>query len=275
MKRLITLLISAIMLLAFCVSVSAESDPLSVKYVPRTTRGTLFYLDVSCDASVSAAIFELRFDPDRLEYRSVNSDDDHASVMANAGGGTVKIAYSNRDAAKGMLFRLAFKALSAGEADFMLSLSQAVDGDLHYLTDVPVCKLTVKLGKEDVAAGSTSISEKSAKSSEKSKKTYSGSKSSLTTEDDTPDDEATGKKSGGIFRDLSGAGSMTYLVLGGAIVILAGLLVGAGIIVGRKMKKKPSVDEEIPDENDPEEMTEDTVPEIPQPTVEEIFKDIE
>lgn len=263
------------MLLAFCVSVSAESDPLSIKYVPRTTRGTLFYLDVSCDASVSAAIFELRFDPNRVEYRSVNSDDDHASVMATTDGGLVKIAYSNRDAAKGMLFRLAFKALSAGEADFTLSLSQAVDGDLHYLTDVPVCKLTVKLGKEDVAAGSTSISEKSAKSSEKSKKTYSGSKSSLTTEDDTSDDEATGKKSGGIFRDLSGAGSMTYLVLGGAIVILAGLLVGAGIIVGRKMKKNPSVNEEIPDENDPEEMTEDTVPEIPQPTVEEIFKDIE
>lgn len=272
-------MILVVMLTAFCASASAESDPLSVEYVPRTTRGTLFYLDISCVLPVSAAVFELQFDSERVEYRSVHCEDNNASAIATADDSALRIAYSSRNAAKGTLYRLAFKAIRAGETDFTLRISQAVDGDLRYLQSIPAYTLSVKLGKDDVIAGSTAITDKSTQSAEKSKKTYSGSKSTVTPEEGRTTDAATDETGEGIYRDLSGADNVSYLLLGGATVILAGLLAAAGIFIGRRMKKKPKDTTEDSDQDteepDLDEFNKDTIPEIPEPSLEESFKDIE
>ncbi len=266
MKRLmIMLVLAAIALTVCCASAAAENHTLSVEYVPRTTRGTLFYLDVYSEAPVGAAIFELRFDPGRTEYRSVYCDDNNAAALSNADGGTIKIAYSNSSERKDKLFRVAFKALSAGDTEFTLSVSQAVDGELRYIDNIAACTLTVKLGQEDVAAGKSAVTVKGLRSSESSKKKSYGSSKSYSSEakDENAGDLAKAEKEG-FFVDLSGKEKMNYLLLGGGAVIAAGLLVAAGMILGKKIKKPPAVtgEQENDDLSEEDELDDDAPPSL-------------
>lgn len=234
-----------IILVTLSATASAEGEIVSMQYVPRTQHGALFYLDVSCDTPISAAVFELHFDPSIAEYRSVYCDDENADAMGNTDGDTVKIAYSHRTSVCGKLYRVSFKALKTGTVQFTLHLGQAVDKDLNYLTDIPDFAIEVKLGKDDVVSSETVTQKKSAGKSEKAsksdtaqKKSYSGSKSKLIEEDayDGAVTEPTEKKP----IDYSGMTKWNWFTLGTSSALFIALTVIAGFLIGRKCKKKPA-----------------------------------
>ena len=178
MKRFLSILIPVVLMLtAFCLPAGAKDQQLSMKYVPRTERGTLFYVDVYSGSSVSAATFELRYDPSIAEYREVSCDSDSAAVIGEADNGTVKIAYSHHSFAEGKLFCAAFKAVGTGEIRFELHMTQAVDEKLNYMKELSSCTLDVRLGKDDVVESSSSHSSKSGSSA--SDKSEGSSKNTL------------------------------------------------------------------------------------------------
>lgn len=260
MKKLLSALLMMIILVTLSATASAEGEILSMQYVPRTQHGALFYLDVTCDTPISAAVFELHFDPSIAEYRSVYCDDENADAMGNADGDTVKIAYSHRASVCGKLYRLSFKALKTGTVQFTLHIVQAVDKDLNYLTDIPDFAIEVKLGKDDVVSSETVTQKKSAGKSEKAsksdtaqKKSYSGSKSELIEEDvnDGAVTEPTEKKP----IDYSGMTKWNWFTLGAASALFIALAIIAGFLIGRKCKKKP--DPAADDGDDPDGREED------------------
>lgn len=247
------LLCSAITLLfaltALCIPAAAE-EPISAIYVPRTQRGTLFYLDIAGGTDIAAAVCELRYDPAIAEYRSVYCDDDNASAMGNAENGVVKIAYSNKSSAKGKLFRVAFKALKAGSLKFVLSVTQAVDGDLKYITDIPSYTLDVTLGSSDVSSSGSESSK-----SNSSKKTYKGEKSDVSASGgEDAEDAPQEREDGRISRDYSGSDNAVWFWLGGAVALLICLLViGCFLLIKRIKAHKntpPELPEPLPDRDD-------------------------
>lgn len=251
MKRMLSVLLIVAFLTAPCIVASAESTDLSVKYVPRSQRGALFYLDVYIDQPVSAALFELHYDPVFAEFRDARCEDDDADAMGNAVDGTVRIAYSHRSAASGRLYRLSFKALRTGTTRFSLHPVQAADRDLNDLTGLSDCSVEVKFGKDDVVASgaaarqkSAESSEKTAKSAEKSsktKKTSSDTHASDAIESDGEEDET--QATGGKDIDYSGGNSKLWFVLGCATALFVVLAAGAGFVLGRKLRKKPKTAE--------------------------------
>lgn len=262
MKRLLSVLFVTTLLITLCVTASAESAKLSLNYVPRSQRGSLFYLDVYCSDPVSAAVFELSYDPTIAEFRDAYCDDDNADAMGNAVGNTVKIAYSHRAGVSGKLYRLSFKALHTGSTRFTLHITQAVDGDLNDMTNIGGCTAEVKFGKDDVVSSDTikqksseKASGKASKSSEKSSKStksYSGSESDLTEDDegDTAIEPAEENKV-----DFSGENNKLWFVLGCATALFVVLAAGGGFILGKKLQKKPrpaADDPESADKNDPD-----------------------
>ena len=302
MKRLIAAwILAALMLLMWLPSAAAKDHSLTIKYVPRTQRGTLFYLDVYCDSVIGAAVFELGFDASAAEYRDAFCEDENGSAMGNPNGDTAKIAFSHRSGVSGRLFRVAFKALDTGTVRFSLHPVQAVDGSSRYLNDLPDCSLDVKFGEDDVveagasasgeaadtpaarqksASGSGVGSKKSSAGADKSKKrdsgsekpgredkqSYGGSRSDVSEPDDIASPKIT-EADGGVFHDFSGQDNTTFFILGGASVILAGLLVVVGILIGKRMKKKRPLSEE--DESDDgrqiaEEGEEAALPDAPE-----------
>ena len=249
MKRLLLAsLLAVVLMISFCLVTSAQQQKISMQYVPRTERGTLFYLDVYSDPAISAAVFELCFDSSAVEYRDVDCEDENGCAMGNPDGDTVKIAYSHPSGKSGKLCRLSFKALRAGTVSFSLYPTQAVDGELDYLKDLSDASLEVKLGKDDVILfdDAASKSEKNAlkKSSAKSKsptekpgkKSYGGEKSEIT--EYTAGSEATEATEGAPL-DFTGGNNRTWFMLGGAVVLSAVLLVGAGYFIGKKRMGRP------------------------------------
>lgn len=247
MKRLLSALLMTAFLVTLCVTASAEGSELSMKYIPRTERGTLFYLDIYSDPAVSAAVFELRFDPSAVEYRDTDCDDESGRAMGNSDGDVVKIAYSHHSSKSGKLCRLSFKALKIGTVRFTLHMTQAVDADLAYLTNLSDFSLEVKLGKDDVVLSDSSAqndssdkaSAQSKKSSEKSqKKSYGGEKSEIA--EVSADDAGSTEATEGAPLDFTGGNNKLWFLLGGAVALSAVLLVGAGYFIGKKRMGRPA-----------------------------------
>lgn len=281
MKRWLMLAaLAAAIIVSFCTTATAENQTLSIKYVPRTQRGTLFYLDVGSPVSMSAAVFELYYDASSVEYRDVSGDDDDVSVRASTGDGVVRIAYCHTSAGSGRLFRVAFKALRAGDVCFSLHMSQAVDEKLNYLTGISDCALDIKLGKEDVFEYSSSGSSKNTSSSEKKKAVYSGSDSRSNTKDPAvngSEDEVLTDTDGFDFRDISPNDHTRYILIGGSVVILAGLLVTAGYYIGRRVRKRKDVKDAPSEDHEPVLSEDRDLPseDEPQSSRPDVFKDIE
>ena len=295
MKRIVSvLMLTAVLLGCLCGSAKAERQALSLKYVPRPERGSLFYLDVYSDSALSAAVLELDFDAASAAYRGVSCEDENASVMGNAAGNTVKLVFSHRAGMSGKLFRVGFKAIGEGTVRFTLRTDQAVNADLDYLNDLSDCTLEVRLTKADVIAAedaryddrANASSDKQAKSgkaaaekkSEKSKKqVYGGTELERYASEKVAEAEAMTEPEKGIFRDYSGEDRTTFFLLGGAAVLLAGLLVVAGIVIGRRMKKKPSEDEEPEIDAKEDDAADALAPmdSVEQTKGEDIFRDIE
>ena len=266
MKRFLCLwMILSALLTALCVTASADSVPITVTYVPRSDRGTLFFLDVNTDSALSAAVLELRYDAAAMEYRSVDSDDD-ASVSVEADSGVVKIVVSDPNGIGGRLLQLSFKALSDGDTSVTLHTVQAIGADMGYLREIPDSTLSFRLGNEDVAAGAAADGGRSSATSAPrktyggSKSTSSGKRSSVDPDDEEDDDDASAvKDTVGEYRELSHGDSGKWSLLGSMATAAAILLVVLGIVIGLRIKKKrPAAGPADAPESDREDCGEET-----------------
>ena len=249
MKRILSALILPLLLVSeLCLPAGAKKTPISLQYVPPTQRGTLFYLEVYADTDIAAAVFELHSDP-TAEYRSAACDDDRASVEAVEEGSAVKIAYSNRSSASGRLFRLAFKAQSSSGVRFTLHTSQAVDGELRYLTDIPDVVLEIRPETADSDSGAAQSQKKLSDSQSSDKKSYGGSRSEKSdsgkSSDDDEDDDKDNSDKGLVLRNLSSRSyTLPYSILGVASIVLPILMITFAYVIERRRRKKEAKKEE-------------------------------
>ena len=253
MKRLFTML-SAVLIIfgGFPLFASAKAESISACYVPKTQRGTLFYIDIYSGTSIGAAILEVGYDDAIAEFSDVSCESPEGAAEAHAENSIVTIAYTNREPSGDKLCRLSFKALKTGTVDFTVTVTQAVDDDLGYLSDLSPCTLSVKLGTEDIPTASSSVTKTSGNST--SKRSYNGSKSSVTATDDAEAADMT--ETSGTSLDLSGQHKSTYFLLGGAAAILLCLVILAAYLLIKLTKKKPT--KEIPAEESEDQESETT-----------------
>lgn len=253
MKRLFTML-SAVLIIfgGFPLFASAKAETISACYVPKTQRGTLFYIDIYSGTPIGAAILEVGYDDAVAEFSDVSCESPEGAAEAHAENSIVTIAYTNREPSGDKLCRLSFKALKTGTVDFTVTVTQAVDDDLGYLSDLSPCTLSVKLGTEDIPTVSSSVIKTSGSST--SKRSYSGSKSSVTATDDTEAADMT--EAAKTPLDLSGQHKSTYFLLGGAAAILLCLVILAAYLLIKLAKKKPT--KEIPAEESEDQESETT-----------------
>lgn len=240
MKRLL-LLITLICIPFFSFGCLAAEGDFYCSYAAKTENGTLFYIDVFCDHKVAAAVFELGFDGSTAEYREVSAADPADTVRANFTGDIVTVAFASGNAKSGKLCRFTFNGLRAGDCLFSLHMRQACDDDLNYIKGLPDQSLTVSLGKDGRASGSSSsLSSSSASSgSNASAKTESKSSNSKSVKGDkseisTADSDDSGSKSG--LYDMRKNDPLRYILLGAGGVVLIGALVFAGYLIGRKKR---------------------------------------
>ena len=253
MKRLFTML-SAVLIIfgGFTLFASAKAETISACYVPKTQRGTLFYIDIYSEPPIGAAILEVGYDDAVAEFSDVSCESPEGAAEAHAENSIVTIAYTNREPSGDKLCRLSFKALKTGTVDFTVTVTQAVDDDLGYLSDFSPYTLSVKLGTEDIPTASSSVTKTSGSST--SKRSYSGSKSSVTATDDAEAADMT--ETSGTSLDLSGQHKSTYFLLGGAAAILLCLVILVAYLLIKLAKKKPT--KEIPAEESEDQESETT-----------------
>lgn len=215
-----------------CAPAAAGNGRLSAVYVPRSERGTLFFVDISYDSSLSAGMLELDYDSALAEYRSVSAAADSTTVKARAEGGTVRIVIGDSDRISGRLCRVSFKAIGSGSAAFTLRMMEGVDGDLNRIDPPASCELSVSLNGSG-SSGASSV---------RSGRVYEGSSSSKSTvasSSGATADEPPVRK----LRDISRDPAPTVILMGVGAGVLAALLVIGGFLLGRRSrgkKKKPA-----------------------------------
>ena len=217
---------------------AAEGD-LYCSYEAKTENGTLFYIDVYCKREVAAAVFELGFDSKAAEYREVTAAESADNVRAKLNGDSVTVAFASGTSRSGKLCRFTFNGLRSGDCRFSLHMKQACDGGLNYISGLTDHSLSVRLGKDGAALGSSSSSsydktDPTEKSSSKSSgdKSVKGDRSEISSADDDPSNET-----GGLY-DLRKNEPLKYILLGAGSVILICLLIIFGYLIGRKKRAK-------------------------------------
>ena len=259
MRRAIAVLLMLVTVFAFVIPVGA-SAAVSMEFVPRTPKGTIFYLDIHSEEAIGAAVFELRFDDEVVEYRSV-SGINGASVQATENDGIIKIAYGHPSGGSGDLIRLTFNALTNAETEFTLHLSQAVDEDIDYLTDVPDYYLSADVGRQvALSSGTTASRTKTEKSSsEKASKASKSTKSgSSLNEDDDDEDGASDEEEPPVYvtageQSLTNRDSGRWFLIGACSAILVLIVIAAAVLIIKRYRKKPKSTDLQEDESEPQE----------------------
>lgn len=234
MRRLVACFAAVVLVLLLCPPVNAAGDGLYAEYVKKSDRATLFYIDIYMQREVSAAVWELTYDPEMAAYRSADAVNTDATVRAVDGDGCVRIAFADSAAVRGKLCRLGFKALNTGSCRFVLRLSQAADSDLRYLQSLPDYTLTVTLDKNDLDASASTQKSRGTKADGSSSRVSSKSSSA---EDEDEEAARDGERSAeGIIHLPGGGRPWIYAALGAGAVLLMGALVVIGVIIGRKSR---------------------------------------
>lgn len=242
---------------------SAESS-FYCEYVPKSENSTVFYIDVYSTVDVSATVMELSFDESFVEYRETSAAQKSTTVRSTKENGLVKIALADSGAINGKLCRVAFKALQAGTCTFTLRVSQAVDGNLKTLTGFSDYSLEIKLGKDDVVAGSASKASSKASSGVSSKADKNGSSSRSYIKNSADSDEYIDPVTSEVI-DLRKNHAVKYILIGAGIVVLIAALVFAGIMIGRKTAdKKKEVGSAESENNTPEDAADQDDPDDPK-----------
>jgi len=223
MRRFSAAVTALVMILSLsCAPVFADGGRLYAEYVPRTERGTLFYLALYCDDGISAVKMELDYDAELVEYRSVSAASATSTVGARAENGVVTIVLGDSGCVSGCLCRLTFKMLKAGSAAFSVRMIEGVGGDLSPVSPPPEEHLTLTLGNSSVSVSPGSSHGGSGSNKEKQTSTASST-----------DDEAIPS-----VRDLSGTNTALIIGVGVCTGLCAALLVILGFYLGMKVKKK-------------------------------------
>ena len=226
-----TVWLTAIFVMLFSMTVRAADSPaFSCAYAQKTS-GT-FYVDISCDTKITAAVFTLRFDSGKVRYMDLETVQSTATSRADSTNDKVTVCLADSSAADGKLCRLRFKALSAGEARFSLSVEQAADCAAQPLNGIRGDILTADLSEKDAASVTDDNNRQPTVKAPASSRSVSG-RSTIATRDEEGEEEAAAKP-GGVFDLRSRSG--IPLIAGAVALALA--LVALGIMIGKKMSRK-------------------------------------
>ena len=235
MKRVASVILVLIIMISSSVCAFAARGELYAEYVPRSERGTLFYVDVYCDTALSAAGFTVDYDGAYSSFYDVYTAKDASTVKARDDGGRLTVVFCDPDGVSGRLFRLAFKQFSAGTVSFGIKMTQGVDKDLKYISPLPECTLSAAL-TESSGSASSRIGSSMAVTDDAPKGKRSGELSVFSAVG------ASGDEPGGRMYGLSKPNDIKYFMLGVGAAILAGLLVFLGMMIGRRSKTR-NIDE--------------------------------
>lgn len=243
MRRCYAAIIALLLILLCCPCFAAAEKDFYCEYTPKTTTGSLFYIDVYCEREVSGAVFELSYEPDKAEFRSADAIASTSSCRSKAENGTVKTVIADNAAVSSHICRLSFKALKTGELTFRLRMTQACDKNLNMLDNWNDDTLTITLGKDDIPDPDQDESgaSKTKSSSSASSKGRSGKSSiSQDSDDDAPN-------LGGVF-DLRKMNPWGYILFGVGLVLLIAGLIYLGIKLERRRanKHQPEQKENLP-----------------------------
>lgn len=267
MRRLSFVFISIIMIFLLCVPAFAAGGRLYAEYVPRTERGTLFYVDVFSDDSLSAAVIEAEYDSGLVEFRAAAADSGDADIQTRDDGGRLTVVIAGSDGT-GRLCRLTFKALGSGTAEFTFNMRDGVDSDLRRLSGAPAYILSVEFSDggevQTSAGGRTSASSRSGSSSTRGSSAHSGTSSSKSA---SADEESVNVR-GAVVHDISTPEDSTYFLIGAGSAVIAVLLILLGFMFGRGRKMKNGLPK-----NSGEEIAEDPADEIPYEEIPDISDD--
>ena len=266
MRRVICAL-TALIIGMFCLVCSAQEAGFSCEYTPKSEKSSVFYIDVSCESEISAAVFSLDYDEKFASYRSVQAAESTTTVRGNDTGGRVTVALADSGAVKGKLCRLAFQALSQGETSFVLRVSQAADASLNKTDVEEEYALTVTFDKDDVVSSS---SKESKKSSSSSSKTSSSSKGRSGGSDIW--DSSDGSSDGGSYYDLRPDNTWIYILIGAGGAALIAAAVGITVYVMKKKKPQPEQNE-IAAAPDTEEISDEDMSELIEELNDEVSDD--
>ena len=246
MKRAAAWMI-ALLMVFIGIPCAAESG-FYCEYVPKSEKSTVFYIDVYSTVDIGAAVLELSFDENFVEYRETSAAQKSSTVRSVKENGLVKIALADSGAINGKLCRVAFKAIKTGTCTFDLHISQAADAEPKLLSGFSDASIEVKLGKDDVVSDAASKASSKASSGVSSKADKNGSSSRSYLKEGEEPDEYIDPVTGEVI-DLRKNYALKYILMGAGIVILIAGLVFAGIIIGRKTAKagKEPASEEAPE----------------------------
>ncbi len=272
-----TVLLTAIMVMLFCVTVRAADSPsFSCAYVPKSENSSMFTVEVSCDDKVSAAVFSLSYDEAIAEYKGVEAVQNTSTIRDNPAPGKVNVCVADSGSVEGKLCRLRFKALAEGKMTFTLCVEQAADSNARLISGVRGDTLTVDPGqRRSASSGGSSRSRSASPSRSSSSRLPSGSSTLATDNEDRYEIEPRVSR-GGTF-DVRPSQPWRYILIGAGAVALVVILIAIGVRIGRKLPEKsdekPSLeDPESPDE--PQSNTPDLTPEEKQALINELNQEI-
>jgi len=265
MRRVICAL-TALLMIMLCPVCSAQEAGFICEYTPKSEKSSVFYIDVTCESGISAAVFSLDYDEKFASFRSAEAAESTTTLRSNDIGGRVNVALADSGSVKGKLCRLSFQALSQGETSFILRVSQAADASLNKTGAEEEYTLTVTFDKDDVVSSSS----KGSKSSSSSSKTGSSSKgrsggSGIWGDGDDP-------SGGGGYYDLRPDRTLTYIMIGAGGMLLLAAAVGVTIYVMKK--KKPQTEQsEIISASEPEDTPDEEMNELIEELNNEVLDD--
>ncbi len=240
---LLTVVILCILLSAGSLHVFSEEADISLSQSGTLKAGRNFYISVSANISMGALDTEISFDPDFIEFRSATADDSEDFVRFSQKDGKVSLIYSRTQPKSGTLFTIKLKALKNGETAVTVTPLSGIGSDERAFSFSNAHILSLTLGNN---AGA------SASSTRRSSYRSSGSKSASSARSPSSSSGKAGDS------DLSSSRSVSEkvvdfsrkdesilrpILIGSLSAFAVAALLTAGILIGRRTKKKPESNE--------------------------------
>lgn len=222
MKKLVTLLSTFLIIILSCTSVYATANISFELTDCNTSQNKLFSVDMIAkgDTKLSAATFELKYDKNMIELKSIKAND--SKIKYNESNDSVKVSYLCADGKNinngDIIFSITFKAISPGNCFVDFSARDCVDSNAEFI-DVGNCS-SANIQIENNKAEK----DNSSKGSSSSAKNAKNSNSKNSTHTDKADDET----SDSAFNDL---GLLNNIDDKSTRFLIIGIAVGSSIIV--------------------------------------------
>lgn len=246
MKRIISVIISALLIISSVLFVSAaDSVSFTVGSVEAECgRITLVDVFADCDTCFASAIFDFNYDKTLLEFRGCDTDENTA-IKYNPTQSGVRVVYlcmKNSSLSNKSIFKLKFKTLNEGRADISFFVSDCVNNNAE---DLSVGKCTggnIEINgfadsNSNAAAKSGSSSKASSKAnsavSQSSKAQKAQSSKAISDDEQDEDIENLGTINDVVEKPIDLQWVLYALIGVGIIIILL-----TGVLIGRKVSLK-------------------------------------